>query len=261
MNYEELFADAKLFDKEMTDKLKAQQRLTKSMQKSMETGDLKSWLRDLALLKQAGEEYGEALARMRDLAEGFDAAAYIESGAFAGQLLDCCERAGLDVKGDFPIYEIFPYRVRVDAENQDLYVDRKKMQCLRPQSFAQNIKAAREKLLKVSFNAAAFAAELAEAYDTALMRQSRGKPYVDDADCYLTGMYQYLAPMSRHRREYDKQSYAFDLARLFSSGMDEIKDGRRFQFGSARNNSKAIRILDAGGTERFLTTIRFFSRG
>ncbi len=34
MNYEELFADVKLPDKDMTEKLKAQQRLTKSIQKS-----------------------------------------------------------------------------------------------------------------------------------------------------------------------------------------------------------------------------------
>ncbi len=258
MNYEELFASAKTIEKDMSECMKTQQKLAKSILKSMETGDLKSWLRDVALLKRAGEEYAGILERMKDVAEGFDMRAYIESGDYSNQLLGWCEQFGIDVKGDFPAYEIFPYRVRIDAENQDIYVNRKKSQCLRPRVFAQNIKAAREKLMKASFNAAAFAEELADAYDTALIRQSGGKAYSKDADCYLTGIYPYLAPMSRHRREYDKQSYAFDLARLYSSGVEQLKDGRRLQFGPARNNSKAIRILDERGAEQFLATIRFY---
>lgn len=258
MNYEELLTEAKAVEKAMAERMKAQQRLAKSVGKAMEEGDLKSWLRDVDLLRKVNEDYAEASARLLELAAGFDAEAYINGGDFARQLLEQCEIAGLDVTGNFPVYEIFPYRVRVDAENQDMYVDRKKVQCIRPQGFVRTLKAGRDKLMKVSFNAGAFAAELADAYDTALMRQNAGKAYSREADCYLTGLYQYLAPMSRHRREYDKQAYAFDLARLYSSGIEEIKDGRRFQFGPSRNNTKAIRILDADGVERFLATVRFF---
>jgi hypothetical protein len=192
------------------------------------------------------------------MAKGFDARTYVEDGCFADQLLACCGNEGLDIQGDFPTYEIFSYRVKVDTENLDLYVDRKKMQCLRPQSFVGAIKAGREKLMKASFNAAAFANELADAYDIALLRQSKGKAYDEGADFYLMSLYPYLAPMSRHRKEYDKQSYAFDLARLYSSDVEEIKDGRRFQFGPSRNNNKAIRILDRDGVEQFIATVRFF---
>ncbi len=256
MNYEDLLAGAKAIEKEMTERLKAEQR--KSIQKSMEAGDVKSWLRDLELLSQASEAHRDALATLREMVEAFDTREYIESGDFTRQLIEACEDADLDIKGEFPTYEIFPYRLRVDAENQDLYVDRKKMQCLRPKSFASGLKTSREKLMRVSFNAAAFAAELANAYDIALACQASGKTYVKDADCYLSSLYSYMAPMSRLRREYDKQSYAFDLARLYISDIDEIKGGRKFQFGPARNNNKAIRILDGDGGERFLTTIRFY---
>ena len=258
MSYEELLAGAKAIEKEMADSMKAQNKLIKSIQKSMETGDLKSWIRDVSLLEQVSGEYAAGLVRMKKLAEGFDARSYIENGDFADQLLAHCEEAGLDIKGSFPVYEIFPYRVRIDTESLDLYVDRKKVQCLRPQSFARDLKAGRDKLMKAAFNAVAFASELAEAYDTALLRQSKRKAYDESADCYLAGLYQYLAPMSRHRREYDKQSYAFDLARLYSSDVEEIKDGRRFQFGPSRNNNKAIRILDKAGAEQFLATVRFY---
>jgi hypothetical protein len=64
MNYEDLLTSAKAIEKEMTDRMKAQQKLAKSIQKSMEAGDLKSWLRDLPLLAQAGDEYARSLSRM-----------------------------------------------------------------------------------------------------------------------------------------------------------------------------------------------------
>jgi len=258
MNYEELLDSARALEKELSDRMKTQQKLSKNIQKSMENGDLKSWLRDMSALEETCGEYNACLTGMKALAESFDAKEYIENGDFADQLLGYCETVGLDIKGDFPVYEIFPYKVRVDTENLDLYVDRKKVQCLRPQSFARDLKTGRDKLMKASFNALAFANELAEAYDIALLRQSKGKAYSESADCYLTSLYQYLAPMSRYRREYDKQSFAFDLARLYSSDVEEIKDGRRFQFGPSRNNSRAIRILDRDGVEQFLATIRFF---
>ncbi|MEY8427469.1 hypothetical protein AALA00_07070 [Lachnospiraceae bacterium 46-15] len=92
----------------------------------------------------------------------------------------------MDVRGDFPVYEMFPYRVKLDTENQDLYLDRKKVPCMRPQSFA------------------------------------------------------------------------FDLAHLYMSEIEETKSGRKFQFGPSRNNIKAIRILDRDGQEQFLATIRFY---
>ena len=78
------------------------------------------------------------------------------------------------------------------------------------------------------------------------------------ADIYLTSLYKFLAPMGRFRRDYDQQSFAFDLARLYMSEVEETKNGRKFQFGPSRNNGKAIRILDRDGQEQFLATIRFY---
>lgn len=258
MDYEELLSSAEELALPLRNSLNQQNKAQKSMTKAMAQGDLKSWLRDIAAWESALEESAAGLARIRELTERFDAAAYLEGGEFAAQFLGYCEAIGLDVKGEFPVYEVFPYRVRADMESLELYVDRKKAPCLRPKRFAEDLKASRDKLMKASFNAAAFAGELAEAYDIALLRQSGGKSYVVDADCYLAGMYKFLAPTARARREYDKQSYAFDLARLYSSDVETIRDGRRFQFGPARDNSKAIRVLDGDGKEQFLATIRFF---
>jgi hypothetical protein len=169
-------------------------------------------------------------------------------------MLAACAEKGVDVRGEFPVYEMFPYRVRLDAENQDVYMDRRKVQCMRPGSFVEIVRSGQEKLNKASFNAVAFASELADAYDLAVLKLDRQK----QSDIYLTSLYKILAPMSRFRKDYDQQSFAFDLARLYISGIEETKNGRKFQFGPSRVGGKGIRILDMAGKEQFLATIRFF---
>lgn len=254
MNYESLYQEYQTLAKAFKDKTSLVQRLQKAIGKEMETGDLKSCDRDMELLQAACREQSQILEEMKALTAQFDRKAYFESGNFAEQMLEYCEGSGVDVKGEYPVYEMFPYRVRFDTENLDIYMDRKKVQCLRPLSFVQRVKAGQDKLLKASFNASVFLNELADAYDLAVLKQGKRQ----EADLYLSKLYRLLAPMGRFRRDYDQQSYAFDLARLYASGVEETKDGRRYQFGPSRNIHQAIRILDQDGQEHYLATIRFF---
>lgn len=254
MNYENLYQSLQPGEKSLKDGLASLQKLFKAVLKETESGDLKSLSRDLGAMSEAVCAMSEALEDMKSAADSFDAKDYFESGDFAEQLLDACQEKGVDVRGDFPVYEMFPYRIRLDVENQDLYLDRKKVQCMRPLSFADMVKAGQEKLNKASFNALIFVNELSDAYDLALLKQKKNP----ESDIYLTSLYKFLAPMSRFRKDYDQQSFAFDLARLYTSDVEETKTGRKFQFGPSRNNNKAIRILDKDGKERFLATIRFY---
>ncbi|MCD8299762.1 MAG: hypothetical protein LUC41_01080 [Clostridiales bacterium] len=254
MNYEDLYTEYQAISKELKDKNAQVQRLTKTINKEIENGDLKGFDKDSLLLSEASAAQAEILGRIRELIGSFDRTQYFTGGDFAAQMLEACRENGVDVRGEFPIYEMFPYKVRFDAENLDLYMDRKKVHCLRPASFVAKIKDGQTRLMKASFNASTFVNELAEAYDMALLKLKK-RP---ETDIYLTKLYKILAPMSRYRRDYDQQSYAFDLARLYMSDVEQTKDGRRFQFGPSRNNNQAIRILDANGNEQFLATIKFF---
>lgn len=254
MNYEELYQGYQPLEKELKDKISTMQKLHKAVGKEMDGGDLKSVDRDLMAMLEAVKEQERILAEMKAVVDGFDRKKYFEDGEFTEQMLAACEDSGVDVKGEYPVYEMFPSKVRIDAENQDLYLDRKKVQCMRPQYFIKTVKTGQDKLMKASFNALTFANELADAYDLALLKKKKAP----DADFYLLDLYRILAPMGRFRRDYDQQSYAFDLARLYASGLEAIKDGRSFQFGPSRNGNKAIRILDSNGREQYLATIRFY---
>src|SRR5680860_1482816 len=104
-----------------------------------------------------------------------------------------------------------------------------------------------------------FIKELAAAYDLMLLKQNQGKtPTSAAGDIYLRSLYTLLTPMRRLRKDYDMQSFAFDLARLYTADLHTSEDGRKFQFGPSRNINKAIRILDKDGREQYLATICFY---
>ncbi len=254
MNYEDFYLSLQPQEKAVKDNLAALQRLFKALSRETESGDVKSLARDLNTMTETAASLSALLDEIRNTVYSFDAASYFESGDFAEQMLAACQAERIDVRGDSPVYEMFPYRVKLDMENQDIYLDRKKVQCMRPRSFVDLVKTGQARLNKASFNAQTFASELADAYDLAVLKLKK-QP---GADLYLTSLYKFLAPMSRFRRDYDQQSFAFDLARLYSSGIEETKNGRKFQFGPSRVGGKSIRILDHNGQEVFLATIRYY---
>lgn len=255
MDYEVLYGQLADLEKQLKEKLALMQRLSKSVAKETEGGDLKGLTKDLGTLMEANRQQAELLKELAEAVEGFDTQAYFESGDYAEQMLGYCRELAIDVRGEYPVYEMFPYRVRFDTENQEIYLDRKKVQSMRPKSFVQTVKAGQERLEKEKFNAQTFVNELAEAYDLAVMKQKKGP----EDDIYLTSLHRFLAPMGRFRKDYDIQSFSFDVARLYAAGEGRTKNGRRFQFGPSREGKKALRILDSEGKEQFLATIRFFS--
>ena len=257
-DYEDLFKQMLVAEKDLKDKINSIQKLSKSLSKHMEKGDLKSWSKDLAGMRTTLKEQETLLEGMQNQVDDFGIRAYVENGDFAEQMLASCDRLEVDVKGEYPIYEMFPFRVRIDAENLDLYLDRKRVQCLRPLAFVQDVKASRDKLLKAAFDPQGFVKELASAFDLMLLKQNQGKlPTSPGGDIYLKSLYTLLTPMRRFRKDYDLQSFAFDLARLYATDVRSTEDGRLFQFGPSRNINKAIRILDKDGREQYIATIAF----
>lgn len=254
MNYEDFYQDLQPREKSVKDSISSLQKLFKAILRETESGDVKSLARDLSAMKETAADISSTLKELVDMVDDFDTQAYFENGDFAEQMLAVCKEKGVDVRGEFPVYEMFPFRVKLDAENQDVYIDRKKLQCMRPQSLVDTIQLNQEKLNKAAFNPQVFANELSDAYDLALMKQNR-RP---GTDIYLTSLYKLLAPMSRFRKDYSQKSFAFDLARLYISREEMTKSGRMFQFGPTREHPKSIRILDQNGKEQFLATIRFF---
>ena len=258
MNYERLYDEMQPVEKKMKECSAAAAKFYKSMLKDVENGDLKDLSKALSAYKESIENQKAVAGRIEEILAGFDCREYFSSGDFAEQMLAECEKMGVDARGTAPVFEMFPFRIRMDMENQDLYLNRKKVSCMFPKAFVESIKTAKEKMEKEKFNAEQFAQELGEAYDVALLKTSRGM----GTDVKLSVLYKLMTPLSRQRKEYDQQSFAYDIARLYESDLqgEVLKDGRMFQFGPSRENPAAIRILDKEGREQFFTTISFSKR-
>lgn len=254
MNYEELYSDLHPLEKTLKEKQASSLKQYKNAVKNTETGDIRALSKNLEQLLSLLAEQQTVVENLKQNVGNFDAGAYFVSGDFAAQLLEYCAEKEIDVKGEYPTYEMFPYKVKIDAENQDVYLDKKRIPCVRPAEMAKQIKTGQDKLNSASFNAQSFLNELAAAYDLEI---ALGKK-VPASDLYLADLYKRMVPMARSRKDYDLQNFAFDLARLHASDIKTAKDGRYYQFGPGRKVNKQIRILDKEGRETLLFTIRFY---
>ena len=257
MDYEQYYSDAQTYFKVLKEKTTAQSKNITKIRNSLSDGDINALPKLFAILRGAAQEREEALCQLEELTANFDCKEYMSSGDFSEQMIECCNQMGVDVKGTFPSYEMFPWSVTIYPEAQEIAVDRKRMPCLRPSKLVGKVKAELDKLNNVTFNTSLFAKELSVAYDLAIIKTSKKKHCADNAPMYAIDLYEFLTPMKRYKKEYTKQSYAYDLARLYAEGIITMDDGRELRFDTARNTKKAIRILDRFGSEQFITTVRF----
>jgi len=257
LDYEQYYSDAQVFARELKEKTDAQSRNVKKIQKCISDGDISALPKLFTAIRDAERERGDVLGHLETLTEGFDGQEYMSCGDFTAQMLECCRQLGLDVQGSFPVYEMFPCRVTVNTETQDVTVDRRRLQCLRPSKLVSDIKTELDKLSKASFNTQLFVKELAAAYDLAIVKSSKKKSIADDAPMYVQDLYDVLTPMKRYKKEYTKHNFAYDLSRLYAEESIILDDGRLLRFDTVRDTKKAIRILDRHGAEQFITTIRF----
>ena len=256
MGYEELYEQWQPKGKQLRDQSAALGRLCKRLTKDIETGDLKAAQKDLSALTLAADSVREAADASAEMLSGFDLTDYLAGGAYARELVGICREKGIDVKADGTSYEIFPCKIRLDPEAREVVVDKKHLSRARPKALVAEIEAVRARLYAAPFQPAVFAGELAAVYDQVINLQTRKT--APDADIYLQTLYKALTPMRRFRRDYDAQSFAFDLARLYAEESVVLDDGRRFQFGPSRNGARAVRVLDEEGREQYLATIRFY---
>ena len=262
MNYENLYQELDTIEKALKDSAAQAARQVKAAQKNTESGNLPELKKALEQLSATASLLSERVGKAQEALDSFDTRAYFVSGDFTQQLLQACRDRGIDVQGEKGVYEMFPYKVRVYGDSdhtEEVWINRKKLASFRPSAVADTIRDGQERLRKVRFNASAFMKELAEAYDTTILRDGARM----GSTITLTKIYKTLTPMARARKDYDMQAFAFDLARVYELGTEAwvTPSGRTFYFGTSRDGKNAIRVLSASGVETFITTLKPLSQG
>ncbi len=255
MRYEDFYADYSAKEKPVKDAVTALVKLEKQHAKAAETGNVSELSDSAGKLKAAIETLSSRVAVLSDTLSSCDFKEYFNDGDFVQEMLSCCEKYSIDVVGEAPNFEMFPYKVRLDGENCDIYLNRKKYSTMRPEYFISQVKDNIDKLNRTSFNADKFAKELEAGYETVV--KLSGKLHMG-SQVELQSIYKAMTPMARSRSEYDLNAFTYDIARLYNnvSGV-ELKSGKKIVFGTARAGAKSIRILDGAGHEQLLGTVAF----
>ena len=255
-DYEVLYAKLTTLEKDLKDSVSAITKLQKAIVKNTEEGNLTELKKNEMAFNEQAELLSKRIAALSAEVGEFDTNEYFVSGDFTRQLLDSCREKGVDVRGETGVYEMFPYKVRIvgDSEHaEEVYINRKKIPSFRPSYIAETIRAGQEKLFKASFNSLAFMTELADAYETACLKSGARAGSTQALD----KIYKYMVPTARARKDYDKQAFAFDLARLYEAGTENwvTKTGERYYFGTSRDGKSGIRVLSSAGVESFINTL------
>lgn len=265
ISYEDLFTEISDSEKKMNTAAADVKKHAAAILKATDSGDLKALEKSLNDIENDIEAQKEKLGEIRSILSSFDKAKYIADGDFKKQILDECEKQKVDVKetgGN--ILEMFPNKVTINTEAQDVTVDKKKLSCLRPAYLVSYVKKEQEKMGKSSFNEQRFIDEVYAAYESVIAIETvktTKKNKQISSSVKLNDIYNKLAPTARARKDYDKLSFAYDLSRVYSSEGKYAKNGMLMMIDTSRNADKnAIRILDAFGKEFFLTTVRFINQ-
>ena len=260
MNYEDFLSEYQSCEKALGDAAKLVMKLQKAMAKETAMGDIKGARKDLESLRNASESLKGAIEAAGEALSSFDLQHYIESGDYASQLVDAVRAKDVDIAGESPVWEVFPFRVRLDAESQEVYVNKKKLPSFRPSWLADKLADDLEKVRKSSgsFNAVSYANELENAYETIMAKDVRHKlgkgDQVDFKDIYNA-----MVP-SRFRSLYDMQAFTYDISKLYNANLAEkivTKAGHSIEIGTSRQAKNNLRILDSLGREQWVGGISF----
>lgn len=260
MLYEEFLEEFRTLEKTVKESVKKVSSLEGKILKDVESGDIKAAEKDSVALECYGG-VSQSKEALKAHLEGFDYRSYFLNGTFTEEMLSSLKEKGLDVVGDYPNYEVFPTKIKLDAESQEVILGKKKIATMRPERVASSAKALVEKLENAAFNAVGFAQDLENAYTLMMARENEkagSKKFTYGAYLTLLDLYKIMVPLSRSRKDYDDLAFAFDVARLYienEKGSFVTKSGKTVSFSTGRG--KGIRILDGNGNEQLVSTISF----
>jgi len=223
---------------------------------------------NLDALKQALVRYGELVDRQKEVLQGFqEKLPSFDLPSFLGEnfhqsFLAALDEQDLAVEEAYPVYEVLPFKIRVQPDKEMVTINEKTVRDLRPGVLARRLKREIERLQAASFDAGRFLAVLAAAYDLEMAKNfAEKKIEANEQEVLLRDIYKILTPLPQQKRAYPLQLFAFDLHRVQRSGQKTAPDGRRLVLGSVRDPRRALVILDARGQPERLGTLKFYREG
>lgn len=185
----------------------------------------------------------------------------LNSQEFILSIEKAIKELNVPLTGEFPNYELPPFKLSIslDSFEAKLSLGRKseRSSSLNPQELAKWVSARYKRVSGRKFNMASFMKDLLEAYGVSNRLAYREKDTAWGRAVSLNEIYELLTLKQSARQDYPKQFFMYELGLL--KEQPTISYGEfRFELGFARNQSKAIAIVDSLGRESRISSLTIY---
>lgn len=185
----------------------------------------------------------------------------LENDEYINQLQSSMNAVGLQYQGEFPEYQLPPFKLFIDTKQLEarLSMGRKtqRINSLFPQALISLVKKSYDKVVQKKIDSKRFLQDLLPAYEIANRLTYGGNDVLWGRAVPLLKIYELLTIRRAAKQEYSKEQFLFDVGRM-KEQFGLILDGYRFELGFARNQSKALVIVDSQGREHHLSSITVY---
>ena len=211
-------------------------------------------LRELERALESAQELAGALSVAVDAARRgwrFDDHAYLESGAYAKELVEVARTQQLALREQDGRLVAFPSLIRVLAPEGAIEIDRKKLRQIRPSAVVDAVRAAQTRPPR--FRPERFLEALLRGYRLVLAEQRKEQ----GATVPLVDVHRVLTVLPDVA--YSRQEFTRDVYLLDESAVGETRDGLRVSLSAATGTKGARTLTTVGrdGSVRFYYGIAF----
>jgi len=186
----------------------------------------------------------------------------LKSEVYASNLESEMRGAGIQFSGEFPQYVFPPFKLSISPESLEarLSLGRKSERTadLHPAQLAQWVGTRYKKVLSRRFNAPAFMKDLLAAYRIANKLHFHHHEPTYGRAVPLTEIYDILTIRQTSRQDYPLQFFVFDLGLMKESAVLKFEKFK-FEFGSARDQKRALVVVDSSGRESFISSLTVYA--
>lgn len=188
----------------------------------------------------------------------------LKESTYAVELEQCLRTAGIPLQRNFPEYDFPPFKLVIDSEAMEarLIYGRKveKTRVLQPTKLSEWVALRYQKVVGKKFDAKRLMKELMGAYQYANRYTYRGEDVLWGRAISLELLYDLLTLRKPSKQDYPKSLYLYELG-LLKEQPDLSVDGFAFEFGFAREQSKALVLVDSRGRESRVSSLTIYQDG
>jgi hypothetical protein len=211
--------------------------------KSVNMQDLR---RDLGSAATAFAEAAKILADWNGSVQEFRLGSVLEAD-YDRILRVECAKLNVPLEGEYPVYEVFPFEVRVSLPDEQVTINRRTFRSLNPPVVAAEVRRELDRLTRGSFNSERFLRALIRVYDLLVAEAARSKGGRAPSQVRLKKVHETLT-LHRGKAQYSEREFAFDIYRA-RRGSTLVADGRLVDFVHVRDAVGAIQVPSSRGAE------------